>query len=415
MELSKGVNLHFINSHKYKDITISFRFQMDAHIEENTKRTLLSYLIQDRSKKYTTKKAVNDVQDMLYGASLHSHTVGYGKSHILEVLAKFIDPQYITNEENFIRDLISFYKEMIFNPLINEETLTEAKQVLHQKLLRLQEDPAQYVFIKGLTYLGKGSALAISSLGEDYVIDNISVDDMLQTHHNIIHHSKIDIIVSGNITQALKHSISDAFQFQPRNVKYSSFYIFENKNQLETLNIHYKEVKQANIMMMWQTNCAISNRKFYALRLACALFGQYPSSLLFQEVREKHSLCYSIHSNIIAYDGVMCVNTGVDFQNVKFTIELIQKQWERICEGDFSEDLLETTKLMMTNSMLSHKDSSTANIIMKYQNILLSQNLTIEDKIQNIKIVTKQDVIEMAKACSYQCAYVLTKQDKENL
>ncbi len=73
----------------------------------------------------------------------------------------------------------------------------------------------------------------------------------------------------------------------------------------------YKNISQSYLMMVWFTNISLLDTKYYALRLANAVLGQYSSSLLFQEVREK-SLCYTIYSNIISYDGVLGVTTGIE-------------------------------------------------------------------------------------------------------
>ena len=43
-----------------------------------------------------------------------------------------------------------------------------------------------------------------------------------------------------------------------------------------------------------------------------SLLGQSPTSLLFEEVREKHSLCYSISSYLIQFDGALIITLGTN-------------------------------------------------------------------------------------------------------
>ena len=82
--------------------------------------------------------------------------------------------------------------------------------------------------------------------------------------------------------------------------------------------------------MMYPTHVTLSSPDYWTLRTGSCIFGQLPTSLLFQEVREKRSLCYSIYSSILSYDGVMSVSTGIDSAHLDEVKELVEQQRQRL-------------------------------------------------------------------------------------
>ena len=66
------------------------------------------------------------------------------------------------------------------------------------------------------------------------------------------------------------------------------------------------------------------------------LLGQLPNSLLFSEIREKRNLCYSIYSNLMHYDGIMSIHTGISKTQRDLVLQLIDEQIETIRKNAFS-------------------------------------------------------------------------------
>ena len=165
-------------------------------------------------------------------------------------------------------------------------------------------------------------------------------------------------------------------------------------------------------MMTWFTNTSVVDQDYYPMRVANAMFGQYSTSLLFQEVREKRSLCYSIFSNLISYDGALGVTTGIEKEHIEQTKELILLQFERLVKGDFDDALLKVSKTMIINSLKASKDSMNSLIALEYQNTLLHQTRKNEDIIQLVEQVTKEDVMRAVAKCELKQTLIVTKEEE---
>lgn len=90
-----------------------------------------------------------------------------------------------------------------------------------------------------------------------------------------------------------------------------------------------------------QTHLALGYRVFgrqderrYALKIASILLGENMSSRLFQLIREKHALAYSIHSQVHLFDetGMLSIQAGVERSQVAKALKLILKEMQRLRE-----------------------------------------------------------------------------------
>ena len=72
----------------------------------------------------------------------------------------------------------------------------------------------------------------------------------------------------------------------------------------------------------------------YVLTLYNIILGGGSESLLFQNVREKHSLCYYISSSANKVDNLMIISSGIAKNNLKKTLTLIKKEMKNISDGN---------------------------------------------------------------------------------
>lgn len=413
MELVENVSLQLEKNDKFKDIGISIRFMAPLSKELASLRSLLAIMICDRCEKYPTKKQMNEIQDCLYGTVISAQTVGYGKAQVMEIRTRVIDPQYV-KDKDLLQSVFAYIHEVLFHPLLNEAAFTEAKAVLKAKLMRLRDDPAQYVIAQGFKLAGEGTPLAISSLGDLEELEKLTLDDVKRIHNQLLNEDQIDIIVCGAIDEEkLQELIAKQLPFKPRNTCIESHYIFHSE-QKPRYEKEKRVVNQCNIFMMWQTGIGICDPDYYALRVANAMFGQYPTSLLFREVREKRSLCYNILASLVSFDGAMVVTTGVEAEHIEQAITVIQEQFQRICDGEFDDELLTVSKTMIANSLRASKDSMPSLIAHLYQNQVLNHDISIDERITKIQAVKIEDVKRVFQKCRQCMSFVVCQEDNED-
>ena len=76
------------------------------------------------------------------------------------------------------------------------------------------------------------------------------------------------------------------------------------------------------------------DQRRYALRVLNGLLGENMSSRLFQSVRERHGLCYSIQSGYQLFDdgGIFSISGGFDSQRAFSALKLTSSELRKLVE-----------------------------------------------------------------------------------
>lgn len=407
MHAKNQERFNYIHTTKFKNITFSIRFRNTLEKKAAAKRSLLALMLCDRCKKYATKQQMGSKIDELYGVMLNAQTTGFGLSHVLEIRLTCIHPQFIPDAKNYLSEVINFLKEVLFNPLLNEQTFIENQNILQAKIERNEDEASNYAISQGLKLAGADSALGISTLGELDDIKNIVLEDIRDTYEELMHRNEISVLVCGEVDDECKRELEKQLVFHTIPTSLESFY-YVNNSLKPMYKEEFRNISQTYIMMVYFTHVNIHDDDFNALRVGNAMLGQYSTSLLFKEVREKHSLCYSIYSNLIAYDGALSITTGVEKKNIKKTIKLIKQQMILLNQAKYDDELLKTSKQMIINSIIAGKDHRGSLIALQYQNMLLNSGDQCEDIIERIDAVKREDVTRVMKQCDLKTEFILT-------
>lgn len=409
--LSDNIDLYVVNTDKFKDLSLEIRFLAEVNEKNATTRSLLTLMMQDRCFKYDTKQKMNEALDDLYGAYLSIRCTGYGKGAMIRFGIRVIDTKF--SDEDLLTQQFSFINEIIFQPLLNEVVFKEAKESLANELLRIEDEPREYASKLALSIAGKGQPLAIDINGSLEVLKMITLDDIKAEYQSMINNDQITIGLVGNITTITAKNLCKTYlPFVKRTTINESYYTFTTDRPKR--DIVEKNIEQTVLMMIYNTDITINDRLYWPLKLATAMLGQLPVSLLFMEVREKRSLCYSISSSLLSFDGVMIVNTGMDYKNIEQTEELIKQQVENIKNNAFSDELLESAKQLLINSVRSIIDNANAILNFAYLNHLAANDQSYQQTIEKIETTTRKDIQQAFNSLHLNTTFILKKKgDKD--
>lgn len=385
------INTHFHFDSKFKSINLSFRFYIPFKPIDNTKFALLSELMDDRNVLYPTKEAMLFQLDNLFGATLRTRVSAVGNYHQLEIRLTGVSDTFI--EENIQDQMFQLLSQVVYQPLINEETLSEAKSNLSDRLLRQKEKPNTYATLRAFEIAGENQPLSISSGGTYEEIENIQLEDMLNFHQSVIKEAMAVLLVVGHFDQdRATTSINSHFKSHP--VIDSSLFAYKLNKKSHQHVSEVLPISQASLIKIYSSQINIQSPNYEAYRLGTIILGQLPTSYLFQEVREKHSLAYSVGATTIGFDGVLLMNTQLANQNISLANQLMDEQLNKIKTGNISEALLDGAKLMIHNSLLTVQDDETLILHQLGQSVLTNNYLGIQERFQRYQQVEIEDIVK---------------------
>jgi predicted Zn-dependent peptidase len=142
-----------------------------------------------------------------------------------------------------------------------------------------------------------------------------------------------------------------------------------------------------------------ANDKKFPLLVLNTLLGAGMSSRLFQTVREKHGLAYSIYSFIefLEDTGLIGIYAGTDKAKIDDAVELIVSELKTLSTGEISDKELERTKSQLKGNLMLGLESTASrmNRLAKME-IYLNAYFTLDSTIEGIDRVTSPDVLAVA-------------------
>ena len=132
----------------------------------------------------------------------------------------------------------------------------------------------------------------------------------------------------------------------------TAFHPCEKSDVVETM-----DVSQGKLCMGFVTPVINRQQDFAAMQLMNVIFGSGMTSKLFQNVREKMSLCYSIGSGYYGTKGIVVVSAGIDFDKEQLTRDEVLRQLNICREGGITGQELKSAKEALLSSLRSTHDS----------------------------------------------------------
>lgn len=387
-KIKQDLPFNWVNTDKFKDMIISIRFAVENNEHNVSMNNILSYMMSDRSERYPTKQAMSNQMDELFGLSLSSKTTTFGAAHVLEIRVRTLNERY--TDQPHIQAAATFLMECLCHPLINETSLVEAKKNLIASLKRIHDKPSHLGIIKVCEGVGKDSPLAVFSQGNIDIINSIQLDDLRAYHSHLINTIQPMILVMGDFKGLNQKKLKGILSFNQSMRYIPSTYVFKPRHTFKaSIN---KETSQTTFTQLYATHTGYNDQDYLAMRLYVIMLGQLPNSLLFQEIREKRSLCYSIHASSFNFDGVMAIQTGINYKDLDEVELLIEQQRIKLAKGKFSLSLLKTAQKMFINGLESMIDDPYAFMNFLYQRGYTQFDLDLKTTIKEIRSIKKEDI-----------------------
>ena len=382
--------MNYISSNKFSDVSVAIRTQLPLERSTITAYNVLVYMLKTKTELFKTKQALISNLNEAYGMKLACGLSSYGADLILTTRIQYIRSDWI-EEEDYIHKVKEITDQVLFHSVLDEASFEEAKYLYRNKLTRILDDPDGLAIYTCLTTLNTNHEISIPIQGSLDDLDQLTLQDIQNVYSAYLKADK-HILVCGCLDEEMKTYLERMDSSSKLNSTRSLLPILDYQEE-----IIEKNISQSSIALVYATSTDILSEDYYKMFVMNSLLGQSPTSLLFEEVREKHSLCYSISSYLIQFDGALIITLGTNKENIEKAIDLINQQIQRIIDLDFDPELLNTAKKDCIDSLIVAQDYPFSQIDQRFMDVLLSRDTDRDKKIKNIQKVSLEDVSAAAK------------------
>ena len=137
------------------------------------------------------------------------------------------------------------------------------------------------------------------------------------------------------------------------------------------------------------------------------ILGGTASSKLFNNVREKKSLCYYCLARYQRLKGIMVIESGVETANIEEAKKAILAEVEDMKNGNISDFEINSAKLAVINSTLGVSDTITGLSSWYSSQVMDASVDTPEEACKKVEAVTKEEIVNAAKKLMLDTIFVL--------
>ncbi len=157
---------------------------------------------------------------------------------------------------------------------------------------------------------------------------------------------------------------------------------------------HKKKTEQNHICLAFP-GCSIHDNKQYAMALINNAIGGGMSSRLFQEIREKRGLAYSVYSYHSAHadSGLFTIYAGTAPKQTKEVMELTIALLKDLAVNGLSEEELRKGKEQLKGSLILSLEGTGSRMNRNGKNeLMVGKHQTLDQMIEKIENVTMDDI-----------------------
>ncbi|MDR3178926.1 MAG: insulinase family protein [Oscillospiraceae bacterium] len=411
--ICEGVNFNYIKQSSFKSERVSVSMFVPLEKQNASKNSVLFFLLSKSCLKYPDFTSFNKKLSNLYGMVLSSDVGKLGEVQVLTLQADFFDSRYALNNESISQEASELLCETLFKPKFSskevfwDDDFAQEKDQLIQLIDSEYNDKKHYSLIRCFEIMCENEKFSIGRFGSREDVLAVEKSDIIDSWNSLLSKARIEINMTGNSDPK---NVLNLFKNNFKNIKRENIYKCETKITKKAKEVKYfqekQEINQAKLVMGFRTKFAFPDN-FFATIVMNTVFGATSNSKLFLNVREKMSLCYYCSSYYEKNKGIMVVQSGIKRENIDKTKEEVLKQFEKMKNGEFTEEDINTAKLNLKGSLFSIYDS-----INRINDFFLVQSLqekkySPETFFLELKKVNKSQIIGAAKVVTLDTIYTL--------
>ena len=412
MELVKGVNLHFLQSKKFKTNKIKVRFS--SLLDENTvaARVLVACMMETANQKYPTSQLFREKLASLYGVELSTSVSKRGRVHYVDLNISFVRDDFLSKKNVLTDEVLDIIETIFFSPLVVEDhfdndTFDVEKKNTISDLESEIEEPYYYAHGQLNQLFFEDETIGMSRLGKVDLVRQETAQSSLEQFHQMLQLDNIDFFFIGDFNEVAIVDRVNQFEFKPRDNNLSVNYQQPFTNVVRE-KLEQKQNQQSILELGYHFSTQYGESLHIPLVVLNGMLGAFSHSRLFQVIREKEGLAYTISSHFDIFTGFMRVFAGIDKGSRTKVMTLIMKQLNDLKRGKFTESELQLTKEMLINTTLLAQDRQNTLIEREYLKTMLGKKvLSLEEWLESINKVSKEEIIETAKTINLQSVYFI--------
>lgn len=364
---------------------------------EPPKKNGISHFLEHMSFKGTQKRSAKDIAvdtDSL-GADLNAFTSRESTTFYIKVLDEYLDKG------------LELLSDIFLHPTFPENNIEKERGIVREEIKLIEDTPDDYIHDLFNQTIWGNEGIGQSVLGRRETIKSFKREDLI--NHRKRYYGIKDTVIAcagnfdeNNLLNMLNHNLGSLRRGSESEKGPTP--VFNSR-----IKVYSKELSEAHLCIGVEGVPVASNDR-YAIYLLNTILGAGVSSRLFQEIREKRGLAYSIYSYIASYldRGAWIIYAGTGRKKVAEVIELTLKELKGLADTITDTELRRAKEQAKGNLILSLESTSSRMQNIARQEIYYGRYYSPTEIIKEINAITLKHVKGLSEKLLMQKNIALT-------
>ena len=292
---------------------------------------------------------------------------------------------------------VDILSDIVLRPAFHEIDIEREKKVILEEIKMVEDTPDDLVHELFTQAFWEGHPLGRPILGTKESVESLTQTRLRDHFRGAYAAENVIISAAGNLEHAaLREALQNAFGGMPSTGRAEEWRAPE---VIPKVVIRSKELEQSHICL-GTSSYPQNHDARYASYVLNTMLGGSMSSRLFQNIREKRGLAYSVFSGINAYRdaGSLTVYAGCANEAVGEVIDLVVEELKVIKQSQVPESELRRAKDHLKGSvMLSLENTASRMSHLARQEIYFDRQFSLDETLEGIERVTPDDIQRVAR------------------
>lgn len=353
---------------------------------ENDDEAGITHLIEHMLFKGTERRTAKEIAEAIEGrgGALNAFTDKEATCYYCRVLADDV--------ENGI-DVLS---DMMRHSLIDPEELEREEGVVLEEISRSEDEPESHVHDLHLEGRWGDHPLGKPIIGTRDSVAGFRREHLVKYMDRRYRGKNVLLSIAGNVdvnnVKAWAEAHLGSINAGGEHTQVSRPLGTGGRNEVE------KDVEQVHFCIGTDA-CSIYDENIYTLRLLDSILGGGMSSRLFQEIREKRGLAYSVGSYAMNYSagGAFTIYGGTSLKTWEQVQQLVREEIAKLIEAGLEDGELDRNKRNISGHIVLALEGMSARMNRMARNeLIFGREITVEETLQKLNAVTERQIRDMA-------------------
>lgn len=286
--------------------------------------------------------------------------------------------------------------DFIAAPTFDASEMKKEKEVVIQEIKQSVDTPDDAVFDYFQEDAFKNQPIGCTILGPEETVRSFDADAMRAYMKNHYGANNMVAVAVGNIShQAFVQEIENRLADYPNKANFSP----APQTYTGGFTLQERDIEQVHLLLGFN-GVDYKNPMYYSVSVFSTIFGGGMSSRLFQEIREKRGLVYTVYSftNSHTSSGLFGIYAGTTADELTKLMPVVADEIKKVCNEKITDKELERAKTQLKASMLMALESSSSTAeVMARQTLIHKRIIPTEEVISRIENVNLEDVQKAAQ------------------